>query len=128
MQTARKLDYDYGYGSTSTLTKERVLHHEAIVKKIRVCNVNCTRFVVTVALFAFFIGILCLAFAMKRAEMAQLNYEINNTKKQLALIQGEGSKMEVEILQGQSIDRMNDLAQYKLKMKQPAISEVQYLN
>lgn len=129
MEAARKLDYyEYGYGNANTLPKERILQRERVVKKTKVHNVNCARFVVTVALFAFFIGVLCLAFAVKRAEVARLNYEINSTKKEIAQIEGESSKIKVEILQCQSIDRMNVLAQDKLKMKQPAISDIQYLN
>jgi len=128
MQAARQLEYGYQYGYGNAIPKERVLQRQRLVKKIKVCNVNCTRFVLTLALFAFCLGILCLAFAVKRSEVAQLNYEINNTKKQLAMIEGDSSKIKVEILQCQSIDRMNVLAQDKLKMKQPALSDVQYLN
>lgn len=111
------------------LLREHPYYEEqpVIIQHPKKQNKAWVRRMISFSILACFIVTIGVGYAAKASQVAENNYKLSELQKELGRIQSENSRLKVDIIEAQSLERINMLAQQKLHMKQPEPQQINYV-
>ncbi len=117
------VDENYVYGNTaeklevgySELPQERIIKRKKIIKKTK-SNIKAKLKMVSLVLLSFS---LCLILMYRYAIITQLSYDLNKKTASYEKFQDSNTKLQIEIEEQVSLDRVKLVAEEKLGMHKP---------